>query len=100
MYKRQVYVSLDNHKEGDLNPYLFKSDDMGDSWESISSNIPKRTLIWRFVQDHIKKDLFFLATEYGIYTSLDAGKNWQKLPGSPTISFRDIFIIERENDLV
>ncbi len=95
-----VYVSLDNHKEGDLNPYLFKSDDMGDSWESISSNIPKRTLIWRFVQDHIKKDLFFLATEYGIYTSLDAGKNWQKLPGSPTISFRDIVIQERENDLV
>ena len=95
-----VYVSLDNHKEGDLNPYLFKSDDMGDSWESISSNIPKRTLIWRFVQDHIKKDLFFLATEFGIYTSLDSGKNWQKLPGSPTISFRDIVIQERENDLV
>jgi len=95
-----VYVSLDNHKEGDLSPYLFKSTDLGDSWESISNNIPDRTLVWRFVQDHIKKDLFFLATEFGIYTSLNAGKNWQKLPGSPTISFRDIVIQERENDLV
>ena len=46
-----VYVSLDNHKEGDLSPYLFKSNDLGDSWESISNNIPDRTLIWRFVQD-------------------------------------------------
>ncbi len=95
-----VYVSLDNHKEGDLSPYLFKSHDLGESWESISNNIPDRTLVWRFVQDHINKNLFFLATEFGIYTSLDAGKNWQKLPGTPTISFRDIVIQERENDLV
>ena len=95
-----VYVSLDNHKEGDLSPYLYKSSDLGESWESISNNIPDRTLVWRFVQDHVKKDLFFLATEFGIYTSLNAGGNWQKLPGSPTISFRDIVIQERENDLV
>ncbi len=95
-----VYVSLDNHKEGDLSPYLFKSNDLGDSWESISNNIPDRTLIWRFVQDHVNKNLFFLATEFGIYTSLNAGQNWQKLPGTPTISFRDIVIQERENDLV
>ena len=81
-----VYVSLDNHKEGDLSPYLFKSHDLGESWESISNNIPDRTLVWRFVQDHINKNLFFLATEFGIYTSLDAGNNLQKLPGTPTIS--------------
>ena len=40
-----VYVSLDNHKEGDLSPYLFKSSDLGESWESISNNIPDRTLV-------------------------------------------------------
>jgi photosystem II stability/assembly factor-like uncharacterized protein len=95
-----VYVSLDNHKEGDLSPYLFRSTDLGESWESISSNIPDKTLIWRFVQDYINKDLFFLATEFGIYTSLNAGDSWQKIGGSPTISFRDIVIQKRENDLV
>ena len=95
-----VYVSLDNHKEGDLNPYLFKSEDLGDTWESISNNIPSRTLIWRLVQDHIEKDLLFLATEFGVYTSLNGGEFWQKLPGTPTISFRDLVIQQRENDLV
>ena len=95
-----VYVSLDNHKEGDLSPYLFKSSDLGESWESISNNIPDNTLVWRFVQDHVKKDLFFLATEFGIYTSLNGGNSWQKLGGTPNISFRDIVIQERENDLV
>ena len=95
-----VYVALDNHKEGDFNPYLFKSSDMGETWTSISSNIPKRTLVWRIVQDHVDKSLLFAATEFGIYTSLTGGRNWQKIPGSPTISFRDLVIQKRENDLV
>ena len=95
-----VYVALDNHKEGDFNPYLFKSIDKGMTWKSISNNIPKRTLVWRMVQDPVKKNLLFAATEYGIYTSLNGGEAWQKLPGTPTISFRDLTIQKRENDLV
>ena len=63
---------------------------MGQSWKSISNNIPDRTLIWRLVQDHVEKDLLFLATEFGVYTSLNGGDYWQKLPGTPTISFRDL----------
>jgi len=95
-----VYVALDNHKEGDFNPYLFKSTDLGATWKSISSNLPKRTLVWRIVQDHVNKDLLFAATEFGIYVSLNAGDTWQKLPGTPTLSFRDLTIQKRENDLV
>ncbi|MDC3330334.1 glycosyl hydrolase [Flavobacteriaceae bacterium] len=95
-----VYVALDNHKEGDFNPYLFKSTDKGQSWQFISGNIPDRTLVWRMVQDPVKKNLLFAATEFGIYTSLNGGTSWQKLGGAPTISFRDLTIQKRENDLV
>lgn len=95
-----VYVALDNHKEGDFKPYLFKSTDKGKSWKSISGNIPDRTLVWRMVQDHVKKDLLFAATEFGIYATVDGGENWEKLGGAPTISFRDLVIQKRENDLV
>ena len=95
-----VYVVLDNHKEGDFNPYLFKSTNRGQTWTSMSSNLPKRTLLWRIVQDHVNKNLFFLATEFGVYASVDAGENWQKLPGTPNMGFRDLVIQKRENDLV
>ena len=95
-----VYVALDNHKEGDFSPYLMKSTDRGRTWKRISSNLPERTLIWRLVQDHVNPNLLFVATEFGIYTSLNGGSNWQKLPGTPTISFRDLTIQKRENDLV
>ncbi len=96
-----VYVALDNHKYGDFKPYLYKSTDRGRTWSTMSSNIPDRTLLWRIVQDHEKADLFFLATEYGIYFSVNGGDQWVKLKGGvPTISFRDLAIQRRENDLV
>ncbi len=99
--ENRVYVVLDNHKYGDLNPYIYKSDDKGKTWTSMVSNLPKKTLLWRLVQDHVKPELMFLGTEFGIYTTLDGGKKWVKLSGGiPTISFRDMAIQKRENDLV
>jgi photosystem II stability/assembly factor-like uncharacterized protein len=96
-----VYIALDNHKFGDLNPYLLKSGNRGKTWQSIKGNIPARTLIWRLVQDHVKPNLLFAATEFGIYFTVDGGTRWIKLIGDvPTISFRDLAIQRRENDLV
>ncbi len=96
-----VYAALDNHKFGDFKPYLIKSTDAGKSWSSITGNLPDRTLVWRLVQDHEKSDLLFAATEFGIYFTLDGGSEWIQLKGGvPTISFRDITIQRRENDLV
>ncbi|NJB85883.1 photosystem II stability/assembly factor-like uncharacterized protein [Lewinella marina] len=95
-----VYVSLDNHKEGDFKPYLFKSTDLGKSWTNLGSSLPDRTLVWRLVQDFKKKDLLFIGTENGIYASLNGGGEWKKLAGTPTIPFRDLAIQKRENDLV
>ncbi|GMQ82538.1 MAG: hypothetical protein BMS9Abin05_1992 [Rhodothermia bacterium] len=96
-----VYAALDNHKYGDYRPFLFKSTDRGQNWKSIRSNLPDRTLVWRLVQDHVKADLLFAATEFGIYFTVDGGGKWIKLTGGvPTISFRDLGIQRRENDLV
>jgi photosystem II stability/assembly factor-like uncharacterized protein len=95
-----VYVSLDNHKEGDFTPYLFKSTNLGKSWTNLGESLPDRTLVWRLVQDHIQPSLLFIGTENGIYTSLNAGEEWKKIGGAPTIPFRDLAIQKRENDLV
>ncbi|MCX2743589.1 glycosyl hydrolase [Mangrovivirga sp. M17] len=95
-----VYVALDNHKYGDFTPYLVKSTDKGRSWTSISGNIPANTLVWRMVQDHEDKNLLFAATEFGIYFTVDGGSNWVKFESLPTISFRDLAIQRRENDLI
>ncbi len=96
-----VYVVLDNHKYGDLTPYLLKSTNRGKSWKSIRSNLPDKTLVWRIVQDHENNNLMFVGTEFGIYFTIDGGGRWIKLKGGlPTIPFRDLAIQRRENDLI
>lgn len=96
-----VYVSLDNHKYGDYKPYLIKSTDKGNSWTSIAGNLPDKHLVWRLVQDHKRPELLFVGTEFGLFFTIDGGKKWTELNGGlPTISFRDLVIQKRENDLV
>lgn len=96
-----VYAAVDNHKAGDLKPYLMKSHDRGRSWQSIAGNLPLRHIVWAIAQDHVNPELLFIGTEFGIFFTPDEGKRWVKLIGDvPTISFRDIEIQRRENDLV
>lgn len=96
-----VYVALDNHKYGDIAPYIYKSTNRGKSWKSIKANLPDNILVWRLVQDHVDKNLMFIGTEFGIYFTLDGGTKWIKIKGGvPTIPFRDLAIQRRENDLV
>jgi len=56
-----VYAALDNHKYGDYKPYIIKSTNKGKSWSLINGDLPDKLLIWRLVQDHVKKDLLFAA---------------------------------------
>lgn len=96
-----VYIALDNHKYGDYKPYLLKSTNRGRNWRDISGNLEDRHLVWRVVQDHVNPNLLFTATEFGLFFTLDGGGKWVELTGdAPTISFRDVTLQRRENDLV
>ncbi len=96
-----VYVVVDDHKSGDFSPYVLKSENRGRSWKSIAGNLPERHVLWRIVQDHEKPGLMFLGTEFGVFFTVNGGREWTKLKGgSPNIPFRDLVIQTRENDLV
>ncbi len=79
---------------------LFISRDRGKNWLSISTGLPERHVTWRLVQDHVNPALLFAATEFGVFFTID-NQTWTKLSGgTPNISFRDLAIQKRENDLV
>lgn len=96
-----VYAAFNNHKEGDFKPYIYKSTDKGKTWESISNNLPVRGSVYSIAEDHVNSNLLFVGTEFGIFFTIDGGKEWTQLKaGLPTVAIRDIDIQRRENDLV
>ena len=96
-----MYVAFNHHKYGDFQPYIYKTSNQGETWKSISNNLPERGSVYSIEEDHIDKDLIFCGTEFGVYFSPNAGQRWRALDnGLPTIAVRDIAIQERENDLI
>jgi photosystem II stability/assembly factor-like uncharacterized protein len=95
-----VFAVFDNHKQGDFKPYVYRSDNNGKRWKNITGDLPLRGSSYAIAQDHINKDLLFVGTEFGVFFSQNAGKNWVQLKsGLPTIAVRDIVIQRRESDL-
>ena len=96
-----MYVSFNHHKYGDFKPYIFKSEDKGNTWESISNNLPERGSVYSIEEDHVDSGLIFCGTEFGVFFSPNSGGRWKQLSnGLPTIAVRDIAIQQRENDLI
>mgnify|MGYP001277115163 CR=1 FL=1 len=95
-----VYATFDNHKRADFKPYILVSNDRGKSWKSIAADLKEPQVVYTFVQDHIKKDLFFIGTEYGLFFTNNGGEKWIQLKGNfPTQAVKDLDIQKRENDL-
>lgn len=96
-----VFASFDNILRDDFKPYLLKSTDKGKSWQSIAGNLPENGTVHTIQQDYLNPDLLFAGTEFGVYFTIDGGKEWLALSsGLPAVSVRDMTIQKRENDLV
>lgn len=95
-----VYAVVNNHRNGDFKPYLVKSVDKGKTWSLLNGNLPERGSLQCLAEDHKNKNLLFCGTDFGVFTTIDAGKTWEKMGSLPTICVKEIAIQERENDLV
>src|SRR5213595_1359042 len=100
-----AYTAFDRHTFGDLAPYVFKTTDYGKTWTPlVTSEESKDVRGYAHVikEDLVKPNLLFLGTEFGLYVSIDGGKNWAQFKGNhfPAVAVRDLAIQPRENDLI
>jgi photosystem II stability/assembly factor-like uncharacterized protein len=95
-----VYVALNDYQRGNFKPYLQKTTDSGKTWTSIAGDLPDRHPVWSVLEDPVNKDLLFAGTEFGLFVTVNGGKNWVRVPGLPTVMFRDLHFQSREGDLV
>lgn len=76
----KAYVSVYRYLLGDFRPYIFKTEDYGEHWDLLTSgtngipdNYPTRVVC----EDSEKPGLIYAGTEFGLFVSLNDGKNWQ-----------------------
>ena len=98
--KERVYVALNGYRWDDFSVYLFVSDDYGQTWKSISSNIPASPVnVIR--EDSKNENLLFVGTDNGAYVSFDRGNSWEAFSkGLPNVAVHDIVIQTNANDLL
>jgi len=94
-----AYASVDRHQLQDFEPYIYRTRDMGKSWQRITNGLPRGVYVHAIKEDPAKQGLLFAGTERGAFVSFDDGDNWQPLQlNLPVTSVRDFEIYE--NDLI
>ena len=97
----EAYAVINNYRNFDFKPYLYRTWDYGKTWESL---LDKKDETFGYslalVQDPVEKKLLFLGTETGLYVSIDEAKTWTKWTNDyPTVPTMDLAIHPREHDL-
>jgi photosystem II stability/assembly factor-like uncharacterized protein len=95
-----VYVALTGFREDDFRTYLFKSNDYGRTWASITGNLPDEPV--NVVKEDPKKaGILYIGTDLGVYATLDGGATWVSLCNSlPTAAVYDLVVHPRDGELV
>ncbi|HQR06869.1 MAG TPA: hypothetical protein PLN21_08610 [Gemmatales bacterium] len=94
-----AYVVVDAHLLDDTRPYLYKTTDFGQRWETLSDTMPKNDYLHVVREDTVRKDMLFVGYERGMYFSTDSGKTWQRLKlNLPPVPVSDLIV--QGNDLV
>ncbi len=98
--KGTAYAVFDGHTMNDQNPYAYKTTDFGKTWTNIISD-DIVGFIRSIQEDFVNPDLLFLGTEFGLYITLDGGKNWKKFTNNmPSVAVHHLELQKRTNDLV
>ena len=97
----RVYATMDGHRSDDYSVYVYVSEDSGDSWRSLASNIPDGHTM-NVIREHPRNEnLLVLGGEFGAYITINRGEEWHQVKGAvPTVPVDDIAIHSRDNDLI
>jgi hypothetical protein len=86
-----------------MDPHVYKTADYGKTWTAIvAKDSGVRGFAHVIKEDTVSPNLLFVGTEFGLWISLDGGKQWAQYKGHefPDVAVRDIVVHPRESDLV
>ena len=94
-----AYFVGTRYKLDDFSPYIYKTEDYGQTWKRITNGINPLHFTRAIRADKKRQGLLYAGTEYGMYISYDDGENWTSFQlNLPIVSITDLTI--KNNDLV
>ncbi len=97
----RVYASINNYRNDDYANYVYRSNDFGQTWESVAGNLPEDRVVRVVREDLANPDVLYLGTEFGLWYTIDGGARWVEVRSNlPTLPVNDIRIHPRERDLI
>ena len=98
--KGRVFVTMTGYREDDFSSYIYRSEDAGVTWRSISAGLPAES-VNVIAEDPVRDETLYVGTDLGCYVSLDGGQSWQSLRANlPTTPVHDLFVHPRAHELV
>ncbi|HSG48870.1 MAG TPA: hypothetical protein VLA43_13710, partial [Longimicrobiales bacterium] len=94
-----AYVVFDDHRRGNWETYLFRTEDYGRTWTRLDGSAVDG-FAHAVEEDPEEPNLLFLGTEFGLHFSTDRGTTWQRWTHLPAMPVRDLEVHSRDGDLV
>jgi photosystem II stability/assembly factor-like uncharacterized protein len=100
----RFYVSFEHHRTNDFTPYVYVTDDGGQSFRSIVANLPTGSLDFVHVitEDPRNENLLYVGTDVGAYVSTDRGASWQRFMKGigHAVPVHDLKVHPRDRELI
>ncbi len=94
-----AYIGVDNHRQDDFRPMIWRTHDFGKTWTEIVDGLPANHFIGAVRADPVQRGLLYAGTQDGVYVSLDDGDHWRSLQRNlPNAIVNDLTV--HGNDLI
>jgi photosystem II stability/assembly factor-like uncharacterized protein len=94
-----AYIAVDNHRQDDFRPYVYRTRDYGATWTLAIAGLPADHFVGVVRADPVKAGVLYAGTETSVFVSLDDGAHWQSLQRNlPVAWVRDLEV--HGNDLI
>ncbi|MBU2940849.1 glycosyl hydrolase [Lacinutrix sp. C3R15] len=98
--KERVYVTLNGYRWDDFNVYVYVSEDYGNTWKSISSNIAMSP-VNVIKEDPENENVLYLGTDNGAYVTFNKGEKWEAFSKNlPAVAVHDLVIQAEAKELL
>ena len=95
----EAYAAVDRHRLTDNEPYIYRTRDVGKTWQKITRGLPAGVYLQTVKEDPKQRGLLAAGTELGVFVSFNDGDDWQSLQlNLPPTSDRDLAF--KDNDLI